>query len=100
MANRPLAGKKVAILVEDGFEDSELVEPLNAMKGSGAYVTLVGGASKKSYQGKRKSVEVTSDTTADKLDPGELDAIIIPGGICSGQDAPAAAHDRPGEESQ
>lgn len=32
-----LEGKRIAILVEEGFEDSELMEPLWAMKGGGNY---------------------------------------------------------------
>jgi len=30
-----LDGKKIAILVEEDFEDSELIEPLRAMKNAG-----------------------------------------------------------------
>jgi protease I len=75
-----LTGKRIAILAEQDFEDSELAEPLRAMKDAGARVLIVGSGSKKSYRGKRGSVEVTVDTTADKVEAGEFDAIIIPGG--------------------
>ncbi len=75
-----LTGKRIAILAEEGFEDSELAEPLRAMKDAGARVLIVGSGSKKSYKGKRGSAEVTVDTTADKVEAGEFDAIIIPGG--------------------
>ncbi|MFO7995572.1 MAG: type 1 glutamine amidotransferase domain-containing protein [Dehalococcoidia bacterium] len=75
-----LEGKRIAILAEDNFEDSELTEPLRAMKDAGARVLVVGSGSKKSYKGKRGSAEVTVDTTADKVDAGQFDAIIIPGG--------------------
>jgi protease I len=44
-----LAGKRVAILAEENFEDSELMEPLRAMKDAGARVVIVGSGSKKSY---------------------------------------------------
>ena len=37
-----LQGKRVAILVEDGFEDRELTGPLEALREAGATVTLVG----------------------------------------------------------
>ncbi len=75
-----LTGKRIAILVEEGFEDSELMEPLRAMKDAGARVMIVGSGSKKSYKGKRGSATITTDTTADKVKAGVFDAIIIPGG--------------------
>ncbi|MDH4067320.1 MAG: type 1 glutamine amidotransferase [Dehalococcoidia bacterium] len=75
-----LAGKRIAILAEDDFEDSELTEPLRAMKDAGAGVLIVGSGSKRSYTGKRGSARVTVDTTADKVETSQLDAIIVPGG--------------------
>jgi protease I len=75
-----LAGKRIAILAEDDFEDSELTEPLRAMKDAGARVWIVGSGSKKVYKGKRNLAEVTVDTTADKVEANQFDAIIVPGG--------------------
>lgn len=75
-----LAGKRIAILAEEGFEDAELAEPLRAMKDSGARVLVVGSGSKSSYRGKRGSTEVTVDATADQVKAGDFDAIIVPGG--------------------
>ena len=75
-----LENKTIAILVEDDFEDSELMEPLKAVKEAGARVVLVGSGSEKSYHGKRHKTEITPDTTADKIAVGEIDAVIVPGG--------------------
>jgi protease I len=75
-----LEGKRIAILAEEDFEDSELMEPLRAMKDAGARVVVVGSGSKKSYKGKRGSATITADTTADKVKADEFDAVIIPGG--------------------
>jgi len=75
-----LVGKRIAILAEEHFEDSELTEPLRAMKDAGARVLIVGSGSKKSYRGKRSLAEVTVDTTADKVEASQFDAIIVPGG--------------------
>ncbi len=75
-----LAGNRVAILVEEDFEDSELMEPMRAMKDAGARVLIVGSGSKKSYKGKRGTATITADTTADKVTADEFDALIIPGG--------------------
>ena len=75
-----LEGKRIAILAEESFEDSELTEPLRAMKDAGARVLIVGSGSKKSYKGKRGSAEVAVDITADKVEASQFDAIIVPGG--------------------
>jgi len=75
-----LAGKRVAILAEEDFEDPELMEPLRAMKDAGARVLIVGSGSKESYKGKRGKATVAVDTTADKVKADDFDVIIIPGG--------------------
>ena len=75
-----LKGKRIAILAEEGFEDSELMEPLRAMKDGGARVVIVGSGSKQSYKGKRGLATITVDTTADKVNAEDFNAIIIPGG--------------------
>ena len=75
-----LEGKRIAILVEEGFEDSELTEPLRAMKEAGARVRVVGSGSKESYGGKRGVATIRPDTTADKVSADDFDAIIVPGG--------------------
>ena len=73
-------GKRIAILVEEGFEDHELDEPLKAMKEAGAEVVVMGSGSKDSYQGKRGRVTIKPDTTANKVRAEDFDAIIVPGG--------------------
>ncbi|MBM3132145.1 MAG: type 1 glutamine amidotransferase [Chloroflexi bacterium] len=75
-----IEGKRIAILAEEGFEDSELIEPLRAMKDAGAKVVIVGSGSQKTYRGKRGQIEIAVDTSADKARPEEFDAIIVPGG--------------------
>ena len=75
-----LDGKRVAILAEEDFEDSELIEPMRAMKNAGAKVVVVGTGFKETYKGKRGSTTVRVDTTADKVKAEDFDAIIIPGG--------------------
>ncbi|MBA7581411.1 MAG: DJ-1/PfpI/YhbO family deglycase/protease [Dehalococcoidia bacterium] len=75
-----LDGKRIAILAEEGFEDSELIEPLRSMKNAGARVVIVGTGSKESYRGKRGNASVSVDTTADKVKAEDFAAVIIPGG--------------------
>ena len=75
-----LDGKRIAILAEEDFEDSELIVPMWGMKNAGAKVLIIGSGSKEIYQGKRGSVAIRVDATADKVRAEDLDAIIIPGG--------------------
>jgi len=75
-----LKGKIVAILAEQDFEDSELTEPLKAMKEAGAQVFVVGSGSQTSYKGKRGKASIKVDIDADKVRAGDFDAVIIPGG--------------------
>ncbi len=48
-----LAGKRVAMLVEDEFEDRELTGPLEALRAAGATVTIVGPTAGAQFTGKR-----------------------------------------------
>lgn len=75
-----LVGKRIAILIEQDFEDAELVESMRAMKDAGARVIIVGSGSQESYQGKRLSASVRADAAADEVRAEDFDAIIVPGG--------------------
>ena len=75
-----LNGKRVLILIEEGFEDSELVEPLRAMKDAGIRVTVVASRSQEMYLGKRGEANVRADAAAEQVIAEDFDAIIVPGG--------------------
>jgi protease I len=75
-----LDGKRIAILAEEDFEDSELIEPLRAAKNAGAKVLIIGSGSQESYSGKRGNAVVRVDATADSVKAEDFDAIIVPGG--------------------
>jgi protease I len=75
-----LDGKQIAILTEEGFEDSELIEPLRAMKDTGVRVVVVGSGSQENYRGKRGKAVIRVDVAADKVSADDFDAIIVPGG--------------------
>jgi protease I len=75
-----LAGKRVAILVEDEFEDLELTGPLDALRAAGADVTLVGPIQGATYRGKRGEAVVTSGLSAGAARLKDFDALVIPGG--------------------
>ena len=76
----PLSGKRVAMLVEDEFEDRELTGPLDALRAAGATVTVVGPNKGASYRGKRGDATVTSDLAAGDARMRDFDALVIPGG--------------------
>jgi deglycase len=75
-----LAGKRIAMLVEEGFEDRELTGPRDALRAAGAVVTLVGPAEGTEFRGKRGQAVVTADVAADAAKMNEFDALVIPGG--------------------
>jgi len=75
-----LSGKRIAMLVEEGFEDSELVEPMKALNNVDTRVIVVGSRAKQTYTGKRGGATVTVEATADKVSVEDFDGIVIPGG--------------------
>lgn len=79
-ASGVLAGKRVALLVEDEFEDRELTGPLEALRAAGATVTLVGPTAGAAFTGKRGEAMVTSDLAAGAARMKDFDALVIPGG--------------------
>jgi protease I len=76
----PLSGKRVALLVEQEFEDRELTGPLEALRAAGATVVLVGPVAGAQFTGKRGDAIVTADLAAGAARVGDFDAVIIPGG--------------------
>ncbi len=75
--------KKVAILTDHGFEESELTSPMQALKDAGAEVHIVS-----KQQGKVKgwshdhwSIELPVDVQLENANPETYDALVIPGGV-------------------
>jgi protease I len=75
-----LSGKRIAILVEQEFEDSELSGPRDALVAAGATVVMVGPISGAEYRGKRGEAVVTSELAAGSARMKDFDALVIPGG--------------------
>lgn len=72
-------GKRIAMLVEDHYEDLELWYPLIRMKEAGAEVDIVGMPSADVYHSKH-DYPARVDVTADEASADDFDAVIIPGG--------------------
>lgn len=87
MADTPtgktLAGKKIAILVADGFEQVELSKPREALDHAGAVTQIVSPAGKKvkGWNHTEWGEEMDVDVALKSADPGEFDALQLPGGV-------------------
>lgn len=73
--------KKVAILIEKNFEDSEFTVPYNALKAAGAEVTVLGSRMNETYAGKQGKASIEPDGTTTETRARDFDAVIIPGGM-------------------
>ena len=85
MNNDTLQGKKVAILVAEGFEQVELTGPRQALDQAGAETRIVSPA-KGQVQGWNhfdKGEKFTVDVALDQASPQEFDALLLPGGVAN-----------------
>ncbi|MGQ0602286.1 MAG: DJ-1/PfpI family protein, partial [Anaerolineales bacterium] len=74
-----LKEKRIAVLVEEGFEDLEFWVTVMRLQEEGARVTVVGLESKKTVRGK-VALTATSDAAATDVKPDDFDALVVPGG--------------------
>jgi protease I len=83
MANQNLQGKKVAILVTDGFEQSELLEPKKALDQAGATTKVVSPAEGKvkGWNHKEWGDQVPVDVSLNSANSRDFDALLLPGGV-------------------
>jgi protease I len=81
--SQELRNKRIAALVDNGFEQSELLEPKKALENAGAKVDVVSPQSTKVKGWKHTNwgEEVNVDVHLDKANPNEYDAILLPGGV-------------------
>jgi len=75
-----LHGRRIAILVENDFEDSELTGPRDALKNAGATVVIVGPTANTEFTGKKLGTVITSELAAGAARQKDFDAVVIPGG--------------------
>lgn len=83
MNNRVLNTTKVAILATDGFEESELLEPMRALKDAGAQVHVVSpkGPTIQGMQHTKPGQSVNVDVPLDRAEARDYDALVLPGGL-------------------
>src|SRR5713226_815358 len=83
MAN--LNGKRVAILVTEGFEQIEMTSPREALEKAGAKCVLISpkGGQVLGFKHHDKADKFKVDLELSKANAGEFDAVLLPGGVIS-----------------
>jgi len=74
---------KVAILVDNGFEQVEMTEPKSALEAAGAKALIVSPQSQQvqGWQTKQWGDQFHVDVPLDMADPDQFDALLLPGGV-------------------
>jgi protease I len=79
-----LTGKKVAILVDNYFEEAEFTEPMKALKKAGAKVEVIAaepdGDKVQALRHIEKGKRFQIDKTLKEADINDYDALVLPGG--------------------
>ncbi|HVT89313.1 MAG TPA: type 1 glutamine amidotransferase domain-containing protein [Tepidisphaeraceae bacterium] len=80
-----LSGKKIAILVENGFEQVEMTEPRKALEEAGAGTDLISPQprSVKGFQHDSPGDEFDVDVPIDVADARDYDGLVLPGGVAN-----------------
>jgi protease I len=80
---KKLKGKRVAILVADGFEQVELTGPKEALEDSGAETFIVSPAEKKvrAWDEDGWGGKFTVDVPLPEASSRNFDALLLPGGV-------------------
>jgi protease I len=83
MAERKLAGKKVAILAADMFERVELEEPRKALEDAGATTEVISihDGEIQGFDHFDPANKVKVDKTVEEASPADYDALLVPGGV-------------------
>jgi protease I len=80
---KKLKTKKVAIVMTDGFEESEFNKPYEALKNAGADVDIISvkAGKIKGWNHGSWGKEVLADETIDNVLADDYDALVLPGGV-------------------
>jgi protease I len=74
-----LKGKRIAYLLDEGFEDLEFWVPLMRLREEGAQVSVISTEAKKEYHGKH-ALTARSETGIQQVKSSDFDAVVVPGG--------------------
>ncbi|TMM16518.1 MAG: type 1 glutamine amidotransferase [Actinobacteria bacterium] len=83
MADKPLAGKRVAILAADMFERVELEKPRKALEDAGAETEVVSihDGDIQGFDHFDPANKVKVDKTVEEVSVDDYDALLVPGGV-------------------
>lgn len=83
--DKPLDGTRVAILVTEGFEQSELTEPMKALEKAGAQTAIVSPEDDEVRAWKHFDAgdAFPVDVPLDRARAEEFDALVLPGGVAN-----------------
>lgn len=84
---RDLSGKRIAVLATDGFEQSELTEPVDALRQMGAEVHVIApnetreAGKIRGWKNGEWGDRVQVDKTIERAGPEDYHALVLPGGV-------------------
>jgi protease I len=80
---------RAAVFATDGFEESELTEPVKALRDAGVQVDIISNKPGKIQAFRRhdKSIQVNVDRTLDQADPEDYGVLMLPGGALNADTA-------------
>src|SRR5574338_1006500 len=74
-----LKGKRIGVLLAEGYEDLEFWVTVMRLREEGAVVTILGIKADETVHGK-VGLPATSDVAVGNVKPEDFDAIVVPGG--------------------
>jgi protease I len=74
-----LQNKRIAVFLEEGFEDLEFWVTVMRLREEGGKVTILGLKPKQAVRGKN-GLMATSDIAAEAVSADDFDAVVVPGG--------------------
>jgi len=81
--SQELKGRRVAILVTDGFEQIEMTSPREALENAGAKCVLISNkeGEVQGFEHHDKQDRFKVELSLAKADPNDFDAVLLPGGV-------------------
>jgi len=85
MTDQALNGRTVAVLATNGFEQSELETPVEALKAAGAKVDVISlkAGEIQGMEHDKVGRKVTVDKVLTSVKPSDYDALVLPGGVAN-----------------
>jgi len=77
-----LTGKQIAVIATNGFEESELLVPVLALRNEGAHVDIISSKKEpiRGWKDNEWSKSIKVDKSIDQVSAADYDALLIPGG--------------------